>query len=331
MKREHVLWLLMILSICVLVAASLEGFVRAFDNGMQFDLEMWKYARDVKQIARNPLIGHAHRPNREAHLMGVDLKINSKGLRDREIPYERTASTPRIMMLGDSFTLGWGVAFEDTFPKRVERLYRARGIDAEVINAGVGNYNTIMEVNYFLDEGYKYRPDVVVLNYIPNDAEPVPALAEPNVLLRYCHSCVFLVGRFDTLLRQVSWRPGWEAYYRNWYSDGRGSGWIAAKTSMGKLADYCRSHQIRLLIAHLPDLHDFRHYPFRPITALVQQAAQENGAEFVDVLGDLEAHDPARLWVSPSDPHPNALANELIANALFLKLQTVEHRASTGR
>src|SRR6202051_3211306 len=162
----------MVICSVAVVGASVELFVRlVVDDGVQFDLEMWKYARDVKQIATDPLIGHAHRPNAQARLMGVDVKINSKGLRDREIPYERAPSTVRILMLGDSFTEGWGVPFDQTFSKRIERLFAARGTPAEVINAGVGNYNTVMEVNYFLGEGFKYRPDIVVLNYIPNDAE----------------------------------------------------------------------------------------------------------------------------------------------------------------
>src|SRR5437870_3389065 len=175
MKRRFAFWLLMITASLALAALGIELVVRVvIDDGMQFDLEMWKYARDLKQTANNALIGHEHRPNSEARLMGVDVKINSKGLREREIPYERTPSVLRILMLGDSFTEGWGVPFEQTFAKRIERLYAARGTPAEVINAGVGNYNTVMEVNYFLEEGHKYRPDIVVLNYVPNDAEPIP-------------------------------------------------------------------------------------------------------------------------------------------------------------
>ena len=71
------------------------------DNGMQFDLEMWKYARDVKVVSPDPLIGHEHGPDRKAHLMGVDVETNSKGQRDREIPYERTPGVLRIAMIGD--------------------------------------------------------------------------------------------------------------------------------------------------------------------------------------------------------------------------------------
>jgi lysophospholipase L1-like esterase len=325
MKREHAFWLLMVVGTLGAMAIGAELFVRgAVDDGMQYDLEMWKYTRDLKQVAADPLIGHAHRPNSAARLMGVDVRINSKGLREREIPYERTGGTLRILMLGDSLTEGWGVAFDDTFSKRIERLYAARGIAAEVINAGVGNYNTVMEANYFLAEGRKFRPDIVVLNYFPNDAEGIPLHVSPSPLLRFCYACVFLFGRGDLLLREASLRPDWKAYYLDLYRDGRAPGWRDAKAAIGALAAYARAHDMKLLITHLPDLHQLDPYRFEGITDLVRDAAQANGAYFLDVLPELKSEPPSRLWVSPSDPHPNGYANALIANALFRKLATME-------
>ena len=55
MKREYLFGLITFV-ICVLViAACIEGYVRLVaDNGMQFDLEMFKYARDVKVISPDP-------------------------------------------------------------------------------------------------------------------------------------------------------------------------------------------------------------------------------------------------------------------------------------
>ena len=64
---------------------AIEGFVRLItDDGKQHNLEMWRYARDVKQISDDPLAGHEHRPNLQAELMAVDFRTNSRGLRDRE-------------------------------------------------------------------------------------------------------------------------------------------------------------------------------------------------------------------------------------------------------
>src|SRR5262245_63414048 len=103
----------------IITAIGLELLTRFIaDDGMQFDLEMWKYARDVKQVAADPLIGHEHAPNRQARLMGVDFRTNSQGLRDGEYSFERVPGKLRIAMLGDSLTVGWGVPVEDTFAKR---------------------------------------------------------------------------------------------------------------------------------------------------------------------------------------------------------------------
>jgi lysophospholipase L1-like esterase len=287
------------------------------DDGMQYDLEMWKYARDAKQVSTDPLIGHENAANRRARLMGSDFQTNSKGLRDREFSYVRVPGKLRVLMLGDSLTVGWGVAVEDTFAKRIERLYAKSGIDAEVINTGVGNWNTIQEVQYFLTEGYKYQPDVVVLNFFVNDAEPVTKDRPPSALMRNCYACVFVIGRFDTVMRQFFGKLDWSQYYLSLYGNGAGKGWLDAKEAIHRLADFCRVKGITLLIASLPELHDVGNYRLQRITDLVHQAADQYGVAFVDLLPYLKDQQSSMLWVTPPDPHPNALAHQLIAQGLF--------------
>jgi lysophospholipase L1-like esterase len=254
--------------------------------------------------------------------MGVTVETNAEGLRDRDIPVERTPGVLRIAMLGDSLTEGWGVPFESTFSKRIERLYAAAGAKAEVINFGVGNWNTVQEVEHFLSKGAKYNPDIIVLNYFVNDAELTPtARHAPSWFLRHCYSCIFLKGRLDTLLREATTRKDWAEYYLGLYDGGKSKGWLDAKAAMKRLADHCKAHNIKLLIAHLPELHDVQNYRFGSVTELVRQAANENGAAFVDLLPNMQFHASEDLWVTPPDPHPNAFANELIANGLYSALQ----------
>ena len=324
----------LLVAICLLVTAAFtEVAVRLVaDDGMQFDLEMWKYARDVKVVSPDPLIGHEHGPNRKALLMGAEVETNSNGQRDREIPYERTPGVLRIAMVGDSLTEGWGVPFESTFSKRVERLYAAAGTKAEVVNLGVGNWNTVQEVQYFLTKGHKYRPDIVVLNYFVNDAEPTPERREPpSVLLQYCYSCVFFKGRLDTVLRQFTTRQNWAEFYLGLYDGGKSKGWLDAKAAIQRLADYCKQNNIKLLIAHLPELHDVQNYRFGTVTELVRQTAQENSVPFVDLLPNMQFQASSDLWVTPPDPHPNAFANELIAAGLFSALQKLNGTAGADK
>ena len=79
------------------------------DDGFEFDLEMWKYANALKRVSDIPGIGHEHRPNQTARLMGVDVSINAQAIRDTEYPHIKPPGSTRILMLGDSVTLGWGV------------------------------------------------------------------------------------------------------------------------------------------------------------------------------------------------------------------------------
>jgi lysophospholipase L1-like esterase len=302
-----------------------ELFVRlVLDDGFQFDLEMWKYARDIKMVSQDPLIGHQHGPNRKAHLMGVDLATNSRGLRDYEYRYERTPGTLRIVMLGDSFTEGWGVASPDTSSKRLERLFAKDGTKAEVINTGVGNWNTVQEVEYFLTEGFKYQPDIVVLNFTFNDAEPVPSDRPPGFLMRHCYSCVYVVGRVDVLMRQLAYRQDWADYYLGLFDHGTARGWLDAKAYLRKLADYCDSHGIKLLVASFPELHDVQNYRLQEITDLIRKAADENGVAFIDLLDSIKNQESSKLWVTRPDPHPNSLANKFFADALYQKLRMLQ-------
>jgi lysophospholipase L1-like esterase len=325
MKREYIFNVILLFSALVVAVICTEFFVRMFiNNGMQYDIEMWKYARDVKRVSNDPLIGHEHRPNAKAVLMGVEFDTNSKGLRDREIPYARTPGVRRILMLGDSGTVGWGVAFDETFPKRIEKAYAEKGDKVEVINTGVGNYNTIQEVEYFLTEGYKYEPDIVVLNYSFNDAEPVPHERPPGFFVRTLYSFPFIVGGMDGVLRKFFGKETWVDYYLHLYDDGKSNGWRDSRAYIRKLALYCRAHNIKLLIVSLPELHDVQDYKLQAITDLVHQAALEEGVHFADMLPYVKDQKSSALWVTPPDPHPNGYANQFYAKGVMDALQRME-------
>jgi len=101
---------------------------------------------------------------------------NSKGLRDaREFPYAKPAGTLRVLALGDSHTQGYEVRQEATFSAVLERYLNvhlpARGMKAEVLNAGVSGFSTAEAVAYLESEGHRYEPDVVVLGFFANDYE----------------------------------------------------------------------------------------------------------------------------------------------------------------
>ena len=60
------------------------------------------------------------------------VRTNSIGLRDTEIPLRRTGRK-RVLAIGDSFTFGWGVRLEETWPKVLEAALRRSGEEVEIL------------------------------------------------------------------------------------------------------------------------------------------------------------------------------------------------------
>jgi len=96
------------------------------------------------------------------------FQTNTLGLRDRDYPLEKSAAT-RVVVLGDSFTWGWGVNDDEIYTERLEALL----LNTEVINLGVTAYSTGQELDYFKLKGVPYRPDIVLLAFCLNDFEEV--------------------------------------------------------------------------------------------------------------------------------------------------------------
>ena len=67
--------------VLVVCALLLEAMTRLFvDDGVSYELEMWKYATDVKVRDLRPDMGHKHGPNRNTSLMSVDVRNMASSL-----------------------------------------------------------------------------------------------------------------------------------------------------------------------------------------------------------------------------------------------------------
>ncbi len=124
----------------------------------------------------HPVLGHSLTPNAnytEAdpfQEFTIDYHINSLGLRDREYPLEKPNNTIRILILGDSFTEGFGVQSEETFTKQLEKkLNKDSDYTYEVINAGVLSYSPLLYYLYLTQYGILLHPDIVIVAFDMTD------------------------------------------------------------------------------------------------------------------------------------------------------------------
>jgi len=291
----------------VLLEISLQIYTRLF---IYYDVEMSRYAVEIKQKSDNPKIGHVHKPNAKAHLMGTDVAINSDGFRDDEYAPERNENF-RIVVLGDSLTFGWGVEKDEAFEVLLEEMLSEKR-PTEMINMGHGNYNTEQQVNLFKEKGLKYNPDKVLVFYFINDAEVTPVRSKWLWVSRL-RSVTFLWSRFRGLLTRTSPGQTFESFYSDLYADDQ-RGFQAMEAAFLELRGITEERGIELQVIMLPELHNLVDYPFTAVYDKVASFLRENDIDYIDLTDSFRGYEDAEgLWVAPDDAHPNALAHRMIA------------------
>ena len=310
-RRAFSIVLLMVsLSVGVLLA---EGALRLKNSSMKtYDIEMWRYARELKAQSADPALDFNHVKSASAVLQGVTIRLNEWGLRGPAVEALPEGGR-RILFLGGSITLGWGVAEEATVEAETERLLNAGGARVQVLNGGVGNYNTERYVSRFFKELSGLNPTDIVVHYFLRDAEPLPP-GGGNVLLRHSQLAVTMWMAYHRLFD----RAGEQAlvdHYRDAYRPDA-AGFRTMQAKLAELAAYARPKGIRLYLAMTPDIHNLVNYQFGFVHETMRDVAAREGYVFVDLLPALQGRPPEELFAMPGDPHPNALGHRLMAGAL---------------
>lgn len=101
----------------------------------------------------------------------VEIKSNSEGLRTNE--YDKKSINPnRILLIGDSFTLGM-VDFNNTYGNLLEQRLKEDYNNPEVISAGFPGFGTVNERKIMEQLLLVYNPKKVILFFVNNDVDDV--------------------------------------------------------------------------------------------------------------------------------------------------------------
>lgn len=133
------------------------------------DETFWRFAPNI-ELARGkgPLFGKIS---------------NSQGLRaDSDIVTPKRNGLTRILFLGDSCTFGYLMEGQDSFVARTEQeLHRIdRSHAFECINAGVPGYTAFQCWRRLETEGFRYQPDLVVVQFGWNGSSVWDGRSDPE-------------------------------------------------------------------------------------------------------------------------------------------------------
>jgi lysophospholipase L1-like esterase len=316
--RGAIVSTLVLIGAAILAAGLGEAVLRAKNSDMKnYDIEIWKYSRTMKAISSDPKMAFSHRHNASARLQSVDIRTNEWGLRGGAVPPMKPGAR-RILFLGSSITLGWGVAEDQTLTEQLRKMFEERHQDVAVLNGGVVNYNSERYVERFFVELETLKPTDIVVQYFLRDAEKLEP-DEGNLLLRNSQLAVALWIAGSRLFGKIG-SQSTSDYYHAVYQP-TAPGFVEMKASLERLADYAKQHNIRLFLAMTPDVHNLRRYEFGFIHDTMRSIATADGYTYVDLLPAFGSLSPEEVWAMPGDPHPNALGHKLMAQSLFAVLE----------
>lgn len=139
------------------------------------------------------------------------ISTNSLGLRENQEFSQVNTKTSRMLIIGDSFTMGVGVDHEDTFIEKLEQSMTSRNSSRryEIVNSGVPGYNTHAALAQLermlptLDPGF-----VLLAYFVGNDVidnyDGIPTIVEDGFLRRSRSSPGLLPNSLRSFLQRHS-------------------------------------------------------------------------------------------------------------------------------
>jgi len=136
-------------------------------EGWRWDpVTRWALKPNVRITARNIFLD----PSRAE--TGWRLSTNSRGYRTPEFENVGSEDTLRVVVLGDSNSMGWLLDDEDVYSRRLEEhLEGLLRSPVEVVNLAVGGYTSFSVKELLLRDALDLAPDALVISCGANDGQ----------------------------------------------------------------------------------------------------------------------------------------------------------------
>ncbi len=101
-----------------------------------------------------------------------EVKTNSAGFREDELPKMKPAAAFRTICLGDSWTFGANVDQQEAYPERLRTLVKDEFPDSgfEILNLGVLGYSSYQGLELLKRVALDLEPDLLLIGFAMNDA-----------------------------------------------------------------------------------------------------------------------------------------------------------------
>jgi lysophospholipase L1-like esterase len=264
--------------------------------------------------------------NRQIIHEGVEYKINSLGLRmNREIEPIKPNGLRHILVLGDSFIFGDGITFEDLITEKMKENLNAEFGNIEVINAGVGGYNTSDELKQLIRLTPVCQPDLVIVFFFTNDVikesqDPQKASWQQRIKEYLRVKSKFFAFLYYIYKDKLSSKIGVpKVFLAPEYFNLNDSkpGWVSFKKAVLQIQKHCFQHDAELLFVIIPTLTNLdERYPYAELRTKTSNFLNDCNIQCIDLFDLFAPYKPSELWVNLENTHWNGLGTSLAAKEI---------------
>jgi hypothetical protein len=331
---------LAILVFGVLVSAS-EGIVRlAGFKAFRVNSPSIEVNPGGKWFMKHPTLGYSQIPGKFIVTLGSRYSFNVTHLPNTlRITHpidgylNKDKQKEEIWIFGCSFTHGWGLNDEETYPW----LLQERFPEYEIVNFGVGGYGTIHSLIQFQEALEVKTPKLAVLAYasfhdkrntfmrnrkkqvqLTKQLGPVfqpYALLDSQGRLQYSFADVeyreFPLMRYSALVHFI------ENLYND-YEEIRYRSHAVSEALVAEMEELAKKRGVKFVVAGINE---------RPETSEMLAFAQSHGISNVNISVDLDVNENT---LKPHDEHPSATANKKYADKLETFLRAEPFKSMTS-
>lgn len=301
--------------------------ITKIDNSIVSDERIYSATRNVK-----------FKPNYSKIWTGLGKPTiwhyNNMGYRDSSIQKVKKENVYRIVFIGDSLVMGFGVEDFEAFPKRTEFALKPKSVDPlmkhfEVINMGIQGYSTNEYKAVLEEDALMLKPDLVIVAVYPSndlsgvvssrdDAKHMFLMSLPDLvpysLNQYLkeHSKLYLF----TLTKYYSFIKQYELNYV-FSSESNDRGWSYMSEDLLKIKSSVDEHNTKLLVIPIPHPKDVVSGKMPENQIKIIQILNKYNIRYYDPFNDLKKYkNPKELYLDDLDDHFSVMGNEYFANSI---------------
>jgi hypothetical protein len=260
--------------------------------------------------------------------------VNAQGYRDREHEIDNYDGSLRIVILGDSFTFGDGVADDEIYPRI---LQGKAGGTVEIITLARDGWGTADELAAFRRDGFVYHPDIVVVGVVTNDLSPPitdpQGQSAPWIVFQSITPNMILFRLLDFRLNVLAENASWKYSYSDWENDI----YDLTKRYRAKWEEavFELSHELlsrgisayAFLLVGPAQANEQNAWKFKILEEVFHKAGFKTYNLFESYVATFQGIDPRALFALPDDSHPGPKVHEFYASELWkvLQLETIRN------